>query len=119
MPKHLEQIKVKHGPFKALGVWFASDQAEITRLNFEDRIKKMETTLDIWRCRSLSLVGKMTIIKTIIVPQVQFLFSMIYIEETLLKRIEKLLYNFVWASNVHKIKKNTLIAPIEIGGLEC
>ena len=86
-------------------MWFTSDQDEITRLNFEDRIKKMETTLNKWKGRSLSLLGKITIIKTIIVPQIQFLFSMIYIEETLLKCIGKLLYNFVWSNNVHKIKK--------------
>ena len=117
LPKHLEQIKVKHGPFKALGVWFASNQAEITRLNLDDRLKKMETTINIWKGRCLSLKGKITIIKTTIVPQIQFLFSMIYIEETIIKSIEKLLYNFVWANNVHKIKKSTIIAHIEMGGL--
>ena len=26
LPKHLSQIKIKHGPFKALGVWFAGTQ---------------------------------------------------------------------------------------------
>ena len=77
----------------------------------------METTLNIWKGRCLSLKGKITIIKTIIVQQVQFLFSMIYIEDKVIKRIEKRLYSFIWSKNVHKIKKNTLIAPIEAGGL--
>ena len=35
LPNHLSKIKIKHGPFKALGVWFASTQEEITNLNFE------------------------------------------------------------------------------------
>ena len=30
IPKHLSTIKIKNGPFKALGVWFASTQDEIT-----------------------------------------------------------------------------------------
>ena len=117
LPKHLSQIKIKHGPFKALGVWFAGTQEEITRLNFEERLKNMETTINIWKGRNLSLKGKTVIIKTLIVPQVQFLFSMIYIDETILAKIEKLLYSYIWPGNVHKIKKNTLIAPIELGGL--
>lgn len=55
--------------------------------------------------------------KTLIVPQVQFLFGMMYVEDKVIKRIEKMLYSFIWSKNVHKIKKNTLIAPIEAGGL--
>ena len=115
MPNELGQIKIKHGPFKALGVWFAGTQEEITRLNFEERLKNMETTINIWKGRNLSLKGKTVIIKTLIVPQVQFLFSMIYIDETILEKIEKLLFSYIWPGNVHKIKKNTFIAPIELG----
>ena len=99
------------------GVWFAGTQSEIMHLNLEDRIQNMETTINIWKGRCLSLKGKITIIKTIIVPQVQFLFSMIHIEDITIKRIEKILYNLIWSNNVHKIKKNTIIAPVELGGL--
>ena len=93
LPEHLRQIKIKNGPFRALGVWFGSTQDEITLLNCEDRIKNMETTINIWKGRCLSLRGKITIIKTIIVPQIQFLFSMIYIEETIIKQIEKIQFD--------------------------
>ena len=88
---------------------------EITRLNFEERLKNMEMTINIWKGRNLSLKGKTVIIKTLIVPQVQFLFSMIYIDETIFAKIEKLLYSYIWPGNVHKIKKTTFIAPIEFG----
>ena len=42
---------------------------------------------------------------------------MIYVEDAIIKRIEKLLYNFIWTNNVHKVKKSTIIAPIEDGGV--
>ena len=70
-------------------MWFAGTQSEITHLNLEDRITNIETTINIWKGRCLSLKGKITIIKTTIVPQVQFLFSMIHIEDITIKRIEK------------------------------
>ena len=77
----------------------------------------METILNIWKSRCLSLNGKITIIKTLIVPQVQFLFSMIYVDDKNLKQIEQMLYNYIWNGKVHKVKKKTFIAPIEHGGL--
>ena len=64
LPNHLSQIKIKHGPFKALEVWFASTEEEITRLNFDERIKNMVTIRNIWKGKCLSPKGKITIIKT-------------------------------------------------------
>ncbi len=79
LPQNLQKIKVKHGAFKALGVWFSQEENSVTELNLNDRIKSMETIINIWKPRRLSLKGKITIIKTLILPQIQFLFSMIYI----------------------------------------
>ena len=42
---------------------------------------------------------------------------MIFVEDSIIKRIEKLFYNFIWTNNVHKVKKSTIIALIEDGGL--
>ena len=53
--------------------WFACTQEKITCLNFEERLKNMETTINIWNSRNLSLKGKTIIINTLIVSQVQFL----------------------------------------------
>ena len=98
LPNHLSQIQIKHGPFKALGVWFTSTEEEITRLNFDDRIKIMETILNIWK-------GQDNNYQKLIVPQVQFLFSMIYVDDKILKQIEQMFYH-IWNSEVHKVKKN-------------
>ena len=65
-------IKVKHGPFKALGVWYSYSQEEILKLNLDERIKKLNTILNIWRSRNLSLKGNIIIIKTLAIPQIQY-----------------------------------------------
>ena len=67
--------------------------------------------------QKLSLKGKIIIIKTLILPQVQFLFSMLYVADNLLNRIDKMLFNFLWDNKPHKIKRSTIIASIEEGGL--
>ena len=117
LPLHLQDIKIKSLPFKGLGVWYSNKEEEIIKLNFEDRIKKINTLLNIWKTRNLSLKGKITIIKSLIIPQVHFLFAMVAVPEIILKNIEKILFRFLWNSKTSKVKKNTIIAPIEQGGL--
>ena len=117
LPESLIEINVKHRPFKALGIWFTMDTNVCTELNLDDRLKSMETLINIWRSRNLSLKGKTTIIKTLILPQIQFLFSMVYKPESTIERIDKMLFNFLWDNKTAKIKKLTTIAAIEDGGL--
>ena len=89
----------------------------ITELNFNERIKKMQLLVNIWSPRNLSLKGKICIIKTLILPHVQFLFSMIYVPNYVLKQIDEMLFKFLWSNKPPKIKRDTIIARIENGGL--
>ena len=117
LPIHLRKINVKHGPFKALGVWFSLNSQENLDLNLTDRLKSMNTLMNIWKSRKLSIKGKITILRTLILPQVQFLFSMIAIPDTILKRLDNMLFDFLWDSKPAKVKRSMIIAPIEHGGL--
>ena len=117
LPPNLSTIKINNGPFKALGIWYSDNQKEILELNVEKRIKNMNTIINIWKSRNLSLKGRITILKTLIAPQINFLFSMIYIPEQVLKKIDKILFDYLWNSKPAKIKRSTIIAPINEGGM--
>ncbi len=78
----------------------------------------METMINIWTPRYLSLKGKITIIRTLILPQIQFLFSSIQISTTIMKRIDKMLFDFLWNKKTAKVKRKTIIGLIEDGGLK-
>ena len=86
-------------------MWYSYNEEEVLKLNLDDRIKKLNTILNIWRTRNLSLKGKITIIKTLAIPQIQFLFNMIYIPDNIIKQIDNLVYIFLWNSKPPKIKK--------------
>ena len=86
LPNSLLNIQIQTGPFKALGVWFAQDEKEIIELNFTERLKSMQKMINIWTSRNLSLRGKIMIIKALILPQIQFLFSMLYTPDQILKK---------------------------------
>ena len=109
LPPELSSIQIKHRHFKALGIWYSYNPEEILSLNVEHRIKNMNTITNIWRARNLSLKGKVTIIKTILIPQIHFLFSMIFIPEQILNKIYKLLLDFLWNSKPAKVKCSTII----------
>ena len=98
-------------------MWFSLDSQENLSLNLTDRIKSINTLLNIWKGRKLSLKGKITILRTLILPQVQFLFSMIVIPESTLKQLDKIFFDYLWDNKPAKIKRSTIIAPIEQGGL--
>ena len=117
LPIDLKEIRIKHGPFKALGVWYSINNKETQDLNFNERLHTIKTLLNIWKSRKLSYKGRITIIRTLILPQVQFLFSMIEVTDKILAFLEKIFFEFLWENKPSKIKRNTIIAPVEHGGL--
>lgn len=117
LPKCLTEIKINNGPFKALGIWFAKTELQVSNLNFNNRLKKIESMLTLWRLRNLSIKGKICILKTLILPQVKFLFNMIYVPYEVLERIDKMFFQFLWDKKPAKIKRKTIIAAVSDGGM--
>ena len=92
---HCNQILIQKAPFKTLGIWFSDNDGEMAKLNFEKKIEKMENLTNTWRARHLSLKAKVTIIKSLILPQVTHLLSMCYCPQTMLEKIDKVLLFFM------------------------
>ena len=105
-------------PFKTLGIWYSLDICEMQEINISNKLKKMHLLLNMWSARSLSIKGKITVIKTIIMPHILHIASVLYLEERVIKQIEKMFYKFLWSNRKHGVSKDTLIQPIELGGLK-
>ena len=52
-------------PVKILGVHFPYDEKRNNELNFNQKLKVLQTKLDMWSARDLTLFGKVMIIKTL------------------------------------------------------
>ena len=78
----------------------------------------MKVLTNIWSSRNLSLKGKVTIIKSLILPQVSFLFSVLFTPDQILNEINKILFSFLWGNKTAKIKKDTITGNISDGGLK-
>ena len=117
LTKHCNQISIQKAPFKTLGIWFVENDEEMAKLNFDRKIEKMQKLTNIWSSRHLSLKGKVTVIKSLIVPQISHLLSMCYCSQTTLEKIDNILFNFLWGKKPPKIKRETIIADFSVGGL--
>ena len=104
-------------PFKTLGTYFSTDFEEAKLLNIKDRLDKIKSIITTWKGRALTLKGKITIIKSLIVPHILTLVSSLSPSEKLISDIESVVTEFVWNHQKALIAKNTLIQPISRGGL--
>ena len=70
-----------------------------------------------WKWRGLTLLGRIQIVKSFIIPKVLSKAALIAVTEDLIKEINSLIYRFIWKGN-GKIKRAALINDIEDGGLK-
>ena len=64
-PLHLDWVT----GVKNLGIYFSCQKEEVTAHNFEERLNQIQKTINLWSMRGLSLFGKVTIIKTFLIPK--------------------------------------------------
>ncbi len=55
-----------------LGVTISNNPVTIKKYNFDPRLQIMTDTLNIWLCRNLHLNGKVTILKSLTLPKIQY-----------------------------------------------
>jgi hypothetical protein len=72
-----------------------------------------------WNKRNLTPVGKIAVVKSLILPVLNHLFIALpnpSIE--IIKDIEAMLYTFIWKSSVNRVKKDTMQKKYQEGGLK-
>jgi hypothetical protein len=70
-----------------------------------------------WAQRDLSLLGRITVLKSLAFSKVIYQCANLSIPESVVSEIEKSAFNFIWSGKPEKIKRKTVIANYESGGL--
>jgi hypothetical protein len=113
-PLEIKWVKQVH----ALGIFFSYDTDSVIQKNFMDRAKEFKRILDMWLQRDLSLIGKITILKSLAFSKVLYQCGVMAAPPDFIEYLNSLAYNFVWSNKPNKIKRLTLIADYEQGGLK-
>ena len=81
---------------KALGVWFSSDPEATVTLNYNEKLDKVRNVLSCWKYRRLTLIGKITVLKSLVASQLVYVLSPLHTNEKAIKEVNKLFYSFLW-----------------------
>ena len=108
----------KENTFKYLGVQFSLNIRSLYELNFIPKLNQIQQTLNCWRTRSLSLIGKVTVIKSLLLPQLLYLLSVlcISIPKSFFKKINTVFFKFIWSGGNDRVKHAFLYNDYSNGG---
>jgi CRISPR/Cas system endoribonuclease Cas6 (RAMP superfamily) len=82
-------------------------------------LKEIENTLQIWSKQILTPIGKITIIKSLIISKLKHLFLTISSpKENIINQLVSKIYSFIWDNKPDKIKREVLSQNCDIGGLK-
>ena len=87
-------------------------------LNFKPKIAKMRQLLNSWKCRRLSLKGKITVVNSLAISKLIYLCNTIYTPKQVYTEVKEAVTNFIWDGKNAKIAYSTLINDIHEGGLK-
>ena len=85
--------------------------------NFIERLDSIKKLINIWSARGLSIYGKVTIIKSFLIPKYIYVCSILPTPKELLKELNKILFKFL-CKGVDKVTRASVINEYEEGGLK-
>ena len=103
---------------KTLGVWLSTDPEIMLKANYEEKLTKLKASLGCWELRRLSLLGKITVLKSLIVSQLTYILSLLPTNQCAIDEVNTLFFKFLWDGKGDKIKRDIMISEYEDGGLK-
>ena len=105
--------------FSFLGIMFSVNLSKMVDLNFELVAFEIETIVNRWKNRHLTPLGKVTVIKTLLLPKLTHLFMSIPSPNVdFILKMNKTFYNFIWDGKPDKVSRDLLCKGYLEGGLK-
>ena len=111
-------IKWRTDCIKILGIFFTTSRRDLECLNWNFRIEKLARRLESWKFRSLSLKGKSMIINTLALSGLWYTGSVVPLPAWAEKKINQIIFDFLWSGKNEQIKCEVCYLPYELGGLK-
>ena len=107
------------GTFKILGITFSTNLDRIVDLNYNNKIEEAKREVAKWRKRNITPIGKITVIKTLILSRLTYLLTNLPDPtKSFLEELDKIIFEFLWGSKHNRIKKKSICKNYEEGGLK-
>ena len=103
---------------KTLGPWLSVKPELSAFLNYNEKIAKIRKILSCWKYRRLSLLGRTTVLKSLVASQLVYLLSSLPSNYSVINEINSLFYQFLWNGKGDKIKRKIMINDYCKGGVK-
>ena len=99
---------------KILGVVFGHDTESD---NWQPKLKKLENYINLWKSRSLSLVGKSLIINTLRISKLLYLATILPVPNWVISEVNNLIWPFLSGCRMETVSQQSCHQPFLKGGL--
>ena len=104
---------------KLLGIWFNSSNKDIVTRNISEVLPKLSQDIIQWKRRNLTLIGKITIVKALLLSKLVHIFSALpNPSKRDLEKISGMLFKYIWNEGPDKIKRIKLAQDYDRDGLK-
>ena len=104
-------------PVRALGIFILYDEKQNNKKNFQGKIEKLGSKLEVWRSQNLSILGRCLITKCLSIPQLVYSMSILDVPTNCIPTINTSIFQFIWKKRKDKIKHQVMYQNYEKGGL--
>ena len=87
------------------------------KLNFDEILKSIKEKLQFWNWRNLTILGRIQIVKTFVIPIFMYRAGLVSVNKDVVKEANKIIFKFIWKGK-NKVKRSTLIGNVENVGLK-
>ena len=110
-------IKWRTDCIKILGILFTMSSRDFECLNWNFRVEKLSKRLESWKFQNLSLKGKSMIINSLALSGLWYTGSVVPLPAWAEKKINQVIFDFLWSGKNEQIKREVCFLPYELGGL--
>ena len=101
-----------------MGIIFSVNLSEIPHLNYSIALEKARCIAKQWKTRWLTPIGRIVLIKTLILPQFNHLFLSLITPKLILDKINRLFFECLWNGKPDKIRREVVFKHNISGGLK-
>ena len=94
-------------PVRVLGTYISYDEKQNEKYNFKAKLQKLQTVLDIWNCRNLTIFGRCLIVKSLGISQLFYMISNLNISNDYIHAVNSAIFKFIWRKKKDKIKRKS------------
>lgn len=119
IPQNFFPFKYSSDGFRYLGVFITNSLKTIFSKNFLPLVERCKLDFDRWSGLPLSLMGRVNLVKMVVLPKFLYLFSQIpvLIKKSFFRSLDQSISSFLWGNKKPRIGRSVLQLPKALGGL--